>query len=100
MLVQINTMPNEIYCLLEGEVLLHSQFRELTKKPGAHLAKTEPGSRVQKQQLEGNLGMPSGSLIGSMEQMTPIGLECPILMMKSPYTYVAKTPIVVLSISL
>jgi len=33
-------------------------------------------------------------LVGSTKQLEVIGLECPILQIKSPMTYISKTPIV------
>ena len=44
--------------------------------------------------------MSSGFVEGFIDKMTTIGLECPILMINSPFTYVAATHLVVLSIKM
>jgi len=60
-------MPNEIHCLLEGEIYLHSVISEPNRiKQGFSTIRTDPGSRVSKQQLNGTLGTFCGSLVGSL----------------------------------
>lgn len=71
---------------------MHSQIWEPSqKKPGYSTIRTEPGSRVNKQQLDGTLGQSCGSLIGNLSDIVTIGLESPLLSIGSPFTYVAKT---------
>ena len=50
--------------------------------------------------LSGVLGTYSGCIEGNLNKALQIGLECPLLMIESPFSYVTKTSIVVLSIKL
>ena len=40
------------------------------------------------------------TLVGTHSNMITVGLECPLLEMHSPFTYVSRTPLVVLCVSL
>ncbi len=75
-------------------------YEPTEKRVGFSTVRTFPGSRIRKQQLDGKLGIQRGNIIGSLTQLTSIGLECPLLMMSSPFTYVAKSQLVVLSMKL
>ena len=44
--------------------------------------------------------MSSGFLEGSIDKMATIGLECPFLMINSPFTYVAATNLVALAVKM
>ena len=50
--------------------------------------------------LSGGYGALCTTLVGTHSNMITIGLECPLLQMHSPFTYVSRTPLVVLSVSL
>lgn len=76
-----------------------SQFTEPEQKPGQMIAKTCLGSKPIKQQLDGLLGMPCGSIVAHLpDKVVVIGLECPLLMFNSPFTYMAKTELLLVSI--
>lgn len=91
-------MPTEILCLIEGEVSVYSAInqQETEKVPKARI---NPGPRVAQQQLSGALGTPCGKLIGKVGNdkgtIELIGLDCAMLMLNSPFTFVAETDLVV-----
>jgi hypothetical protein len=93
-------LPDKIYFVIQGTVSLLSTIDEKKQHPGYQTVKTDPGSRVQTQVLNGSLGQHIGDLVGSFEKFVAIGLECPILQIQSAFTYVSKTHLTVLSIPL
>lgn len=99
LLIRIGTVPSRVYCLLEGQISLHSKFvRDPQSEEGANVARLAKGSSVAKQQLDGRLGTETGILKGNMHEPLLIGLEAPMLMLNSPYSYVAKTECVLLQV--
>jgi hypothetical protein len=99
LLIRIGTVPSRVFCLLEGQISLHSKFvRDTEQDEGANVARLAKGSSVAKQQLDGRLGTETGILKGNMQEPLLVGLEAPMLALNSPYSYVAKTECVLLSV--
>lgn len=65
-----------------------------------NLVRLDPGSSVKQRILDGRLGKECGALTGSFEHLQTIGLECPLLEIRSPFTFVSKTPVVAFYIRL
>jgi hypothetical protein len=62
--------------------------------------RTDPGKRIQLQQLDSTLGPHCTTIVTGVNRSAIIGLEYPVLQFYSPFTYVAKTSLVVFSIKL
>jgi hypothetical protein len=58
------------------------------------LEKTDPESSVRQKVLNGWLGQECATLSGTLQRMQVIGLESPILEIRSPFSFVTKTPVV------
>ena len=85
--------------MIEGQIALHSTLIVAPKDgKGANVASLNPGTKVQWKQLTGQYGRLSSVLQCDvlMEASHFVGLDCCVLSMTAPHTYITNTDCVAL----
>lgn len=78
LLLRADTVPNEVYCVISGEIQINSVLNQVLSKP-ITTTRTDPGKRIQLQQLDSTLGPHCTTITTGVNRMAIIGLEYPLL---------------------
>ena len=97
MLLEEGSLPSSIISVIEGEVCANKK-NSLETNTQSKASKSVNNTRQKV--ISGGYGALCTTLVGTHSNLITVGLECPLLQMLSPFTYVSRTPLVALYVSL
>lgn len=90
-------MPDKVFLVIQGQITVYSHHPqngiEIERDKNAVVHKIYPGSRVQTLIQKGEYGKAFLQQDISSENTELFGIECDLLGITSPYSYIASSPV-------